>query len=212
MDFDQFLSVISRLDRSDTGGFDSHLKMIPKERIIPGLDEIRNRNPRKAAVLALFYPDKNNETLFLLILRADYDGTHAAQIGFPGGKFETNDQSLKRTALRETFEEVGVRMEHVKVKKRLTDTFIPPSNFIVRPYLGVIEFTPEFSMNHEVQEIIEVKLADLLNETFVSSKNLTTSYMQNIDVPCFELNNRTVWGATAMMLSEIKDLIRAHLH
>jgi 8-oxo-dGTP pyrophosphatase MutT (NUDIX family) len=212
MDFDQFLSVISNLERSDTGGFKSHLKMIPKERIIPRLDEIRNRNPRKAAVLALFYPDQHNETLFLLILRADYDGTHAAQIGFPGGKFETYDQSLKMTALRETFEEVGIRMEYVKVKKRLTDTFIPPSNFIVRPYLGVTEFTPEFSMNHEVQEIIEVKLADLLNETFVSTKNLTTSYMENIEVPCFELNNRTVWGATAMMLSEIKDLIKAHLY
>ena len=212
MDFDQFLSVISDLERSDSDGFRSHIKMVPKERIIPGPDEIRNRNPRKAAVLALFYPDKNNETLFLLILRADYDGTHAAQIGFPGGKFETPDQSLKTTALRETFEEVGVGMEQIKIKKRLTDTFIPPSNFMVRPYLGVTELTPEFSMNHEVQEIIEVKLADLLNERFVSTKNLTTSYMQNIDVPCFTLNNRTVWGATAMMLSEIKDLIKAHLH
>lgn len=66
-------------------------------------------------------------------------------------------------------------------------------------------------MNHEVEEIIEVPLKDLLNDKSVSMENLTTSYMKNIDVPCFHLNNRIVWGATAMMLSEIKDLIRESL-
>jgi len=212
MEFDQFLSLIPKLEDSNPGGFKSHLKMIPKERIIPAPDAIRDRNPKKAAVLALFYPDKHNETIFLLILRADYDGTHAAQIGFPGGKFEKEDLKLKTTALRETFEEVGVRMDEVKVKKRLTDIFIPPSNFIVSPYLGIVEFTPEFNINEEVKEVIEVKLVDLLNESFVSTKNLTTSYMQNIDVPCFKLNKHIVWGATAMMLSEIKDLIKEHLY
>jgi len=212
MEFDQFLLLIPKLEDSNPGGFESHIKMIPKERIIPGPDEIRDRNPKKAAVLALFYPDKDNETLFLLILRADYDGTHAAQIGFPGGKFEKEDRKLKTTALRETYEEVGVNVDEIKVKKRLSDIFIPPSNFIVSPYLGIVESTPEFIINQEVKEVIEVKLVDLLNESFVSTKNLTTSYMENIDVPCFELNKHIVWGATAMMLSEIKDLIKEHLY
>ena len=212
MEFDQFLSLIPKLEDSKPGGFESHLKMIPKERIIPAPDVIRDRNPKKAAVLALFYPDKYNETIFLLILRADYDGTHAAQISFPGGKFEKEDLKLKTTALRETYEEVGVRMDEIKVKKRLTDIFIPPSNFIVSPYLGIIESTPEFNINQEVEAVIEVKLVDLLNESFVSTKNLTTSYMENIDVPCFKLNKHIVWGATAMMLSEIKDLIKEHLY
>ena len=103
-------------------------------------------------------------------------------------------------------------MDEVKVKKRLTDIFIPPSNFIVSPYLGIVESTPEFNINEEVKEVIEVKLVDLLNESFVSTKNLTTSYMENIDVPCFKLNKYIVWGATAMMLSEIKDLIKEHLY
>ena len=69
MEFDQFLSLIPKLESSKSGGFESHLKMIPKERIIPAPDEIKDRNPKKAAVLALFYPDKHNETLFLLTLR-----------------------------------------------------------------------------------------------------------------------------------------------
>ena len=212
MEFDQFLSLISKMEHSNIGGFSSHSKMIPKERIIPKQHEIKDKNPKKAAVLALFYPGAFSETRFLLILRADYDGTHAAQISFPGGKYEKSDIHLKTTALRETYEEVGIKMEQIQVKKRMTDIYIPPSNFIVSPYLGIMDATPEFKTNEEVDEIIEVKLADLLDEAFVSTKNLTTSYMEKIDVPCYELNEHTVWGATAMMLSEIKDLIMGRLH
>lgn len=212
MDFDFFLSLISRIEQASLGGFTSHAKMIPKERSLVDLDIIARSGPRRAAVLVLFYPDLSNLTKFLLILRADYDGTHAAQIGLPGGKYEQWDGDLQTTALRETSEEVGVQMEQIQVKKRLTDTFIPPSNFLVSPYLGYTEKKPEFITNHEVEEIIEVSLAELLNEEAVSSENLTTSYMKNIDVPCFRLNQRTVWGATAMMLSEIKDLIKENLH
>lgn len=212
MEFDHFLSLISKLDRSESNGARSHLKMIPKERRMPDLDKIQNQEIKKAAVLALFYPGNKNETFFLLTLRANYRGTHAAQISFPGGKFEEGDQSLKRTALRETYEEVGVRMDEIIIKKKLTDTFIPPSNFLVRPYLGITGKRPEFKINHEVARVIEVHLADLLDDSTVTTENLTTSYMKNIDVPCFRFNNMTVWGATAMMLSEIKDLIKENLH
>ena len=212
MEFDHFLSLISKLNRSERNGVRSHLKMIPKERQMPNLDEIQNKEIKRAAVLALFYPGNKNETLFLLTLRANYHGTHAAQISFPGGKFEESDQSLKKTALRETYEEVGVSMDQVIIKTKLTDTYIPPSNFLVRPYLGFTTRKPEFITNHEVEQVIEVKLTDLLDDSMVTTKNLTTSYMKNIDVPCFRFNNQTVWGATAMMLSEIKDLIKENLH
>ena len=212
MDFDYFLSRISRIENAHLGGVLSHAKMIPKERKLLNMTEINTISPRLAAVLALFYPDERNLTHFLLILRANYDGTHSSQISFPGGKFEQDDQDLQITALRETSEEVGVRMDHIKVMKKMTDTFIPPSNFLVSPFFGFTEKRPEFVTNHEVEQIIEVKLADLLNDSSVGSQNLTTSYMKNIDVPCFNFNNTTVWGATAMMLSEIKDLIKENLH
>ncbi|UCE93043.1 MAG: CoA pyrophosphatase [Flavobacteriaceae bacterium] len=211
MDFDYFLSLNSRIEEMRLGGLESQFKMIPKERKMMNIESIKRANPKKAAVLALFYPDRSNLTNFLLILRASYDGTHADQIGFPGGKFEEADQDLKITALRETSEEVGIPMEEIKMLRKITDTYIPPSNFIVSPYLGVAKNRPLFKMNHEVEEIIEVPLKDLLNDKSVSMENLTTSYMKNIDVPCFHLNNRIVWGATAMMLSEIKDLIRESL-
>lgn len=212
MEYDYFLSLISRIDDTHLGGYDSHAKMIPKERKSLNRDDIKKANPRKAAVLALFYPDQENFTKFLLILRASYDGTHSSQISFPGGKFDTMDKDLESTALRETWEEVGIDMSDIAIRKKMTDTFIPPSNFLVSPFIGSIDKRPKFKMNHEVEEIIEVELSELLSESAVSSKNLTTSYMRNIEVPCFILNNETVWGATAMMLSEIKDLIKANIH
>ena len=209
MEFDSFISLISKINYVKLGGFSSQKKMIPKQRINYTLESINQLNPKKASVLALFYPNKEKETCFLLTLRANYNGTHASQISFPGGKFEKSDENLKNTALRETFEEVGVKSEDVIIKKQMTDTFIPPSNFLVSPFIGILNKTPVFKPNHEVDQIIEVKLADLLNNKTITTKKLSTSYMKNIDVPCFKLNNYIVWGATAMMLSEIKDLLES---
>ncbi len=209
MEFDSFISLISKLEPIKLGGFSSHKKMIPKQRINYTQESINKLNPKKAGVLALFYPNSQKETYFLLTLRANYNGAHASQISFPGGKFEKSDENLKNTALRETFEEVGVNSKDIIIKKQMSDTFIPPSNFLVSPFIGLLNKTPKFKPNHEVSKLIEVKLADLLNNKTITTKKLSTSYMKNIDVPCFKLNNYTVWGATAMMLSEIKDLLES---
>jgi 8-oxo-dGTP pyrophosphatase MutT (NUDIX family) len=209
MEFESFLSLISNIERGNLGGFLSHKKMIPKERVNFPQQKITELNPKKAAVLALFYPDVNKETKFLLTLRANYGGTHASQISFPGGKFDVSDADLKHTALRETFEEVGIESNKIKILKQMSDTYIPPSNFLVSPFIGLHYETPVFNYNHEVEQLIEVKLSDLLNDRTIAIKNLSTSYMKNIDVPCYILNNYTVWGATAMILSEIKDFLKS---
>ena len=158
----------------------------------------------------LFYPNENNETTFLLTQRASYKGTHSAQISFPGGKIEKSDKNLKETALREAFEEVAVEQSSVEVFRELTDVYIPPSNFLATPFLGFVNQRPEFFSNHEVDQLIEVNLSDLLNDASLTSVTLNTSYMKNTEVPCFKLNDYIVWGATAMMLSEIKELILAN--
>ena len=172
-------------------------------------NKIKASNPKKAAILALFYPDKNNETHFLLTLRASYNGTHSAQISFPGGKQEKEDLDFMHTAKRETFEEVGIKMEDISIIRQFTDAYIPPSNFLVTPFIGFLKDTPTFKTNEEVEELIEVKLIDLLDDSNVTIKNMSTSYMKSIDIPCFKLNGYIVWGATAMMLSEIKDLLKS---
>lgn len=212
MEFERFLSLIPQLRNSPLGGVNSHLKMIPKERTIPNWNEVHRSNPKKAAVMALFYPDSSNQTQFLLIQRAEYHGTHSAQISLPGGKFDHADKNLETTALRETYEEVGISMTDIEIKVKMTETYISPSNFLVTPFMGILSYSPLFKLNHEVKDIIEVQLTDLLSDLKVSSERLSTSYMKNIEVPCFRFQNNTVWGATAMMLSEIKDLIQSNFH
>jgi len=209
MDFDSFLTHISSLKDMPLGGMDSQFKMAPAIRRDVVLENLIKANPKDSAVLALFYPDKANQTNFLLTQRASYNGTHSSQISFPGGKMEKRDTNLEYTALRETFEETGVLHNDIIIYRQITKTYIPPSNFWVTPFIGFLDYTPKLVASHEVSEFIEVKLKDLLDDTSITSKNLTTSYMKNIDVPCFKLNNYIVWGATAMILSEIKDLIKS---
>ena len=212
MDFDYFLSLISRIENAHLGGFSSHAKMVPKERKLIHLDDIETANPRMAAVLALFYPDKSNLTNFVLILRANYDGTHSSQISFPGGKFEEGDDSLEMTAKRETFEEVGIPMDDIEVLQEMTKIYIPPSNFHVQPYLGITKKTPKFvKQEDEVKAVIEVPLQHFMDDKVVITKRVSTSYSISVNAPAFELNDHIVWGATAMMLSEIKDLLKALL-
>ena len=208
MNFTQFQQLIPRIKKSYSGGQKAQFEMAPTERVQFTHKKISASKPKKAAVLALFYPDTKNHTHFLLILRASYNGTHSAQISFPGGKKDKNDASNQHTALRETFEEVGIDAHKVTFIKELTEAYIPPSNFLVTPFIGYLEETPTFNTNEEVEAIIEVKLSDLLNDDNVIIKNMSTSYMENIDVPCYKLNNYTVWGATAMILSEIKCILK----
>lgn len=208
MQFDFFLSNISKLKELPLGGLDSQFKMAPELRKLFNEIDIQQRNPKKAAVLIIFYPNDSNETMFLLTKRAKYNGTHSSQISFPGGKHEYSDILIKTTALRETNEEIGINKEDIHLIKKLTDVYIPPSNFYVTPFLAYMNYHPFFYKNDEVESIIEVKIADLLNLNNLSTINLNTSYAKNIDVPCFNLNDEIVWGATAMMLSEIYDLIK----
>jgi 8-oxo-dGTP pyrophosphatase MutT (NUDIX family) len=208
MNFKNFTQKIEELKIKELGGLKAQFKMAPKLRLQYDQDKIAANKPRKAAVLVLFYPNKNNETCFLLTQRASYKGTHSAQISFPGGKIENSDKNLEQTALRETLEEVGVLPSSVEIIRELTDVYIPPSNFLATPFLGFVSERPNFVLNHEVALEIEVLVRDLLDDETLSSVTLDTSYMKKMEVPCFRINNHIVWGATGMMLSEIKELLK----
>ncbi len=174
--------------------------------------DILAKKPSKAGVMALFYPNKDEITNLVLILRKTYKGVHSNQVGFPGGRLENSDKNLKYTALRETEEEVGIPQSEVRVLKKLTKLYIPPSNFWVHPYVGVVDRTPEFiPQESEVEKILEVNLDHFMDEKNLISQELSTSYAKNIQVPAFSLNGHVVWGATAMMLSELKDLLKLSL-
>ena len=118
---------------------------------------------KQSAVLVLLYP-KEGETHFVLIERNTYEGVHSGQIGLPGGRVEPGDGSFEATALRETQEELGVNPKAVTMVRALSDVYIPPSNFLVYPFVGYMDTTPVFNPDsREVYEVVEVPKPVLTN-------------------------------------------------
>jgi 8-oxo-dGTP pyrophosphatase MutT (NUDIX family) len=213
MNFDTFLKSLSKIENLELPGEASQIKMSPPYRLeLMKLQKQAMASSKNAGVLALFYPDEAYVTHLILILRKTYKGVHSAQVGFPGGKFEKQDLDLKYTALRETHEEIGVPIEMVNVIKPMTNLYIPPSNFTVHPFLGVTHQTPKFiKQEEEVEDLIEVALSNFIDDRNMLTTSVPTSYKVNVEVPAFQLNGHIVWGATAMMLSELKDLLKQAL-
>jgi 8-oxo-dGTP pyrophosphatase MutT (NUDIX family) len=210
MKFEKFLKSVSKIENIPLPAEASHYKMVPpfRQELLKKQEEAIKK-AKHAGVLALFYPDESEHTKFILILRNTYNGVHSAQVAFPGGKLEKQDKSLLDTALRETSEEVGVAKETIKIIKQVSKVYIPPSNFYVQPFIGITENTPKFKkQDSEVKALIEVDLEHFLDNQSLITQTVATSYSIEVEVPAFKLNNYVVWGATAMMLSEIKDLLK----
>ena len=212
MDFQYFLQILPHLADVSLPGEEAHSIMVPQERlrIMESLN-FENIKPKNAGVMMLLYP-KAGETHLVLIVRNSYEGVHSSQIAFPGGKFEKEDIDFKQTALRETYEEIGVPQDKIQVLKAFTHLYIPPSNFMVYPFLGIcmdeIAFYPD---SNEVADIIELPLATFLSESIVVDAKINTSYAKSIEVPVFKIDEHIVWGATAMMLSELKIVLNSVL-
>jgi 8-oxo-dGTP pyrophosphatase MutT (NUDIX family) len=161
-----------------------------------------NDRTRRSAVLILFYPYQDSIWL-PLILRPQYDGVHAGQMAFPGGRYERTDRDLIQTALREAQEEIGIRVTDVTVLGPLTELFIPPSNFYVLPVVGVMTRKPDFYPDpREVDQVIEVPLTALTDTTNVGRMDMTVRGVA-VDAPFYQIQDFRVWGATAMMISEL---------
>src|SRR5690606_7847625 len=132
------------LSNGSLPGEAAHLKMSPSLRV--RTSEVAKQpgfNPKQSAVIILLYPE-NDIWYNVLIKRPEYKGTHSGQIAFPGGRFEENDVTFDITALRECEEEIGVSRELITVLGKLTEIYIPPSNFMVHPYIGYCEEKPVF--------------------------------------------------------------------
>jgi 8-oxo-dGTP pyrophosphatase MutT (NUDIX family) len=209
MHFEEFLKYTPKIQNVELPATKAHAKMAPANRLdLINATDFSKVTPKQAAVMMLFYP-KASQTHLALILRTSYNGVHSSQIAFPGGKVEESDFDLSQTALRETHEEIGIHPNHVKVVRAFTEVYIPPSNFMVYPYLGYSESELEFVLQEdEVAGLVEFPFADFMDDSIIANTTMNTSYAGSIEVPGFQVKEHFVWGATAMMLSELKDTLK----
>jgi 8-oxo-dGTP pyrophosphatase MutT (NUDIX family) len=191
-------------------GQEAQFKMASSFRFSPEFIDEQRPKARVGSVLVLLFPI-DNEIYTLLTLRTSYKGVHSGQVSFPGGKKDESDSDLMATALRETWEEVGVPDYDIELIGNLTELYIPASNFIVTPFVGLVKARPEFQPNsREVEKIIEAPLSLLLNDQIRKQTQISINEGLTIDAPYFDIDNEVVWGATAMMLSELVEIIRPH--
>jgi len=161
---------------------------------------------KKAAVLAhLFEGAQGLELLFMK--RPPYDGTHGGQISFPGGRKELSDSSYEQTALRETAEEVGIPKKSVTVIRKLDPLYIPPSNFIVHPYIGYSRELPELVLDpKEVAYTFSIPLQVLMSGELIGRATVPTKYGK-VKVPAYLWGDEVIWGATAIITARIVGLL-----
>ena len=205
---DELILKIQKAVSQPLPGWEAHKKMINYMR--PKVADVKLIDPdaRQGAVLALIYP-KNKEPHIALMLRNKYNGTHSGQVSFPGGKREIHDKDLIETALREAHEEMNIHPDHVTVVGALSKVYIPPSRFLVSPFIGYSTERPHFKPDQiEVAEIIEAPLRLILEEGSIKEKPIFVQVTNSeLDVKYFDILGHTVWGATAMMLKELAEII-----
>lgn len=168
----------------------------------------QNGDTRKGAVLILLY-EEGDSIRFVLTQRPEYNGTHGGQVSFPGGKQEEADPDLIATAIREAEEEIGVKGELVTVIGTLSEFFVGASNHLVLPVVGTVSQVPTFIPDpYEVAEVFTVPIAHLLETDRVKNTILEVGKDRfQLKAPYFDFYNKIVWGATAGMLSEFKDIL-----
>ncbi|MCX6307094.1 MAG: CoA pyrophosphatase [Bacteroidetes bacterium] len=207
MEFTEFILLLEKRLQEPLPGKPAQLKMSSLARIQELMRFSTPEEATQSSVLILFYPTEGTIGL-VLMLRPEYRGVHSGQISLPGGKYEETDESLIYTALREAREEIGIDPTRVQIIGQLTEMYIPPSNFMVTPVVGYQATQPVFTADpKEVAKVIEIKLDDLLDTGNRQMKKMKLSLGITLKVPSYCIEGNIIWGATAMILSELREII-----
>ena len=204
MEFENLIFHLKHRMNNALPGEDSHKKMKVNFSNNTKLPFSKNK-AKTAAVLILLYPNKKKTYLYLK-KRADTVKYHKGQISLPGGSKE-NNETLLDTALRETQEEIGIDKNEISILGKITPLFIPVTGFMITPFVSYISKKPKTILDEiEVAELLSVNIRDLLNnDILIMDRDINGS---SVSIPYFSLNNHQVWGATSMVLSELKDIIQ----
>lgn len=206
--FSDFTALFEQLLRQDLPGATAHRKMESEyRRRQDGTHHITH--PKQSAVLFLLYPNEEGEICTAFILRQKNLSIHSNQISLPGGRYEESDISYEQTALRETHEEIGVDPENVTIIGKMSEVLIPRSGFLVHPYVGFTAQRPMFKLQtEEVAGLYEVKLEDLFRHESKSTYHITDDEGNKYTAPSFLIEDRHLWGATAMIMAEVEEVLK----
>ncbi|MEM1324683.1 MAG: CoA pyrophosphatase [Bacteroidota bacterium] len=203
-----FIAQLTQQLQQPLPGQEAQLLMANAKRRLEPADPTK---VRQSATLLLLYK-KEDSWQFPLIQRPSRNPNdrHSGQMSFPGGKREDDDPTLEATAVREAEEEIGVSATAVEVIGKLTPLYIPVSNFMVHPFVGYVPNVPQFSAQlEEVAEIVTIELKELLDPEKLKRKDIDVPQGFRLkNVPFFDIQFKTIWGATAMMLSEFKEVMK----
>lgn len=199
---------LENLLKNPLPGPKAHTRVAPVDRI----EGLENRDwppdaKRSAVTFLLFPKDGKIHTLFMK--RPEYQGVHSGQVSLPGGQKEQTDKNLLETAIREYAEETGVILEEANYIAPLSEFYIPPSNFLVQPFVAFVDKLDElFPDEKEVESLHQVALEDLFKKGNFNTEEILIRNREkksiSINAPCYKINELRIWGATAMMISELQ--------
>ncbi len=204
-----FLAQLAHTLKHNLPGEQAHIPLSPLHRPITS-EVIQNLTEYKESAVAVVIFESNQTYECILIQRTEYDGKHSGQISFPGGKKDKEDVDLLATAKRECWEEVGVNMDIAEYLGKLSQVYIPVSGFLVEPHVFYYPEQPSFvHQEREVAHVFTISLEELLAEDVIGEMKVTTeNKLVKMKVPCFTIRDKQIWGATALILNELREAIR----
>lgn len=209
MTFSERVLALQNITKTNLPGEQAHAHLMPVNRPFSSQVKMNAHDFRQSAVAIVLY-EEQNELMSLLIQRPFYEGAHSQQIAFPGGKRDPEDPTIEYTARRECMEEVAIPMDSLSLIGALTDVYIPVSKFIVSPHLFAVESLPELIPDdREVDQIIPFNVSRLLDSDSIqyTDMHFGNGFKQK-NVPYFAIEDKIVWGATGMILSEFRSILQ----
>lgn len=205
----EFPNHIARLKKAlahQLPGENAHRLMLPRGRELQ--PPVISDTIMQSSVLMLLFPEKG--TLHTcLIRRPAAMRNHGGQLAFPGGRFEALDISLEQTALRESFEEIGIDTGQIELIGELSPLYVQVSNFTIHPFIGWCDHVPTFRIDkQEVEELHIVPIIKLVQHASPYLQNVNTIYGP-LEVPGFYIDNLFIWGATAMIVAEFNEVYKS---
>lgn len=190
-------------------GEKAHLPLSPLHRPVTS-EIIQNLKEYKESAVSVVLFEEADTHKCILIQRTEYDGKHSGQISFPGGKKDKEDTDLKQTAIRECFEEIGIAIHETHFLGKLSPVYIPVSGFLVEPFVFFYPENPVYNTQiREVASVFTISLNELLEDHIFSEMKINTeNQLVKMKVPCFNIENKQIWGATALILNELREVLK----